>query len=313
MLQIFWDSSLLMAVCILINPNGVYIGGSAQIQTAGFIASTADISNESFENSSEKLFAAPGDGQIINKGSISCPKGDVFLIAKNIVNDGKIHADHVGLLSAQEVLIHPKESKVFIRLAIEDGSIENTGSIEALAIDLQTTSPYQKAIKHSGRLEATTVENRNGRIFLVANEGGAHVEGNIQAEAGTVHVLAKNVTLDEKAYIDVSGPRGGTVLVGGDYQGKNPVIQNAEWTRVKKDAVIKSDGLDGDGGKVIFWGDKGIDYRGYTSAQALGEIGDGGFVEVSSLGHYLYQGEYQYAFKMWICRYASYGSCRYYD
>ena len=76
----------------LINPNGVLIGTDAHIQTAGFLASTADISNENFLNG-YYLFTNPGEGHIINHGVINCAQGDIYLIAKTIKNPGTLNAE----------------------------------------------------------------------------------------------------------------------------------------------------------------------------------------------------------------------------
>jgi hypothetical protein len=87
--------------------------------------------------------------------------------------------------------------------------------------------------------------------------------------------------------VDASGAAGGgTVLVGGDYQGKNAAVQNAQQTFVGKDAVIKADatGL-GDGGKVIVWSDEATRVYGSISARGGANGGNGGFVETS--GHRL--------------------------
>ena len=273
----------------LINPHGVYIGGSAQIQTAGFIASTANLSNESFAAGDQLLFSEPGSGSIVNDGHIACPQGDVFLIAKNVSNHGNISAEHAGLLSAQEVIISPKGEKVFVRLKIEDGTIENTGSIQALTVDLQTTSAHQKAIRHTGKIEANSLKEENGRIFLVAKEGHIDVDGQVNAPAGTVHILAKDIDLQDQTQIDASGSQGGIILVGGDYLGKNSEIFNADTLNVTESVRIQADGYESDGGKIILWGNERNHCFGNLSAQAFGEKGDGGFIEISSPGDWYFK------------------------
>jgi len=273
----------------LINPNGVLIGANALIQTAGFLASTADLSNEDFLKGKEFLFTSPGNGEIINQGHISCPKGDIYLIAKTIRNEGKLTAEHVTFASAQEVLIRPEGKEVFIRLDLEEGQIENSGVIDALTIDLQTTSPYAKAINHTGHIEAKTIREENGHIYLVAEKGGTEVDGSLIAH--DVRVLGKEVYLQESAYIDASGPTGGTVLVGGDYQGNNPDILNAQNTFVASGAKVRADSLEeGNGGKVIYWSDGVTIVCGETSARGGPKGGDGGFIEVSGKKNFFYQG-----------------------
>ena len=130
-----------------------------------------------------------------------------------------------------------------------------------MVVSLQAgDSPYAKAIRCSGTIDATTVQQIGGEIYLVAEKGITEIDGGaLTAPGGIVHVLGEKVGLQNDSRIDVSAPSGGgTVLIGGDLQGENPDIQNAVRTYVSKDSVIKADAIEnGDGGKVIIWGDEG--------------------------------------------------------
>ncbi len=270
----------------LINPQGVFIGSNACIETAGFLASTADFSNEVFWQGSEILFQEFGDGRIVNLGRISASQGDVFLIARGIENQGRIQAPNgSAVLATHEVMLHPNTKEcVFIRVdGTEEAGIQNSGSVEALSVELKTRSPYEKAICHTGVIEAVATVEQNGRIYLVAEKGTCEVSGSMIAGGGTVHVLGDRVHLLNGANIDVSGEfGGGTVLIGGDYQGKNSVIQNAKYTWAGKETVVRADALrKGNGGKVVFWADKATCHYGQISVRGGEEGGDGGFAEVS--------------------------------
>ncbi len=102
-------------------------------------------------------------------------------------------------------------------------------------------------------------------------------------EGGVVHVLGTNIQLLDGARIDTSGAfGGGEVLIGGGFQGKDPDIKNAEHVFVSEDVEVKADALEeGDGGKVIFWGDKSMAYQGSASSRGGPQGGDGGLIEVS--------------------------------
>ena len=86
-----------------------------------------------------------------------------------------------------------------------------------------------------------------------------------------------------KGSIDASGKTGGgTILLGGDFQGKNSNIQNAQKTFVSPDAKLIAEATDaGNGGKVIVWADDITRYYGNISAKGGANGGNGGFVEVS--------------------------------
>jgi hypothetical protein len=96
-----------------------------------------------------------------------------------------------------------------------------------------------------------------------------------------VQVLGDKVGL-VSAQINASGTNGGgTVLIGGDYQGKG-TVPNASSTYVSTDSAINADALlNGDGGQVIVWADKGTEFYGNVSARGGSNAGDGGFVEIS--------------------------------
>ncbi|MBY0406203.1 MAG: filamentous hemagglutinin N-terminal domain-containing protein, partial [Rickettsiales bacterium] len=80
---------------MLVNGAGVFFGKNSQVNVAGLIASTADISNENF-NAGVLKFDRPGraNASIINQGNITAKEGGlVALLAPGVQNDGVITAD----------------------------------------------------------------------------------------------------------------------------------------------------------------------------------------------------------------------------
>jgi hypothetical protein len=87
-------------------------------------------------------------------------------------------------------------------------------------------------------------------------------------EAGQVR-LASGSLIDASA---VTG--GGEVLIGGDYQGKNPEIYNAQTTLIEAGAEVRADALSkGDGGRMIVWADDTTRFAGAVSARGGSEGG----------------------------------------
>src|SRR6185436_17751350 len=84
------------------------------------------------------------------------------------------------------------------------------------------------------------------------------------------------------AEIDASGATGGgTVLIGGNYQGKGPE-RNATLTTMDALSVVRADATAaGDGGRVILWSDDTTLFDGNIYARGGKESGSGGFVETS--------------------------------
>ena len=127
-----------------------------------------------------------------------------------------------------------------------------------------------------------------GGSVLVDAEATAQISGDVSAIAGQglgglINVTADNVILGSNANLDASGTDGGgNINVGGGFQGADETLRNSNSTRVDVGAQLTADATEtGDGGQVVVWSDNSTLYMGDTSASALGQIGNGGTVEIS--------------------------------
>lgn len=233
---------------------------------------------------------------MVNQGVIkAADDGYIVLLSNKVENAGTLVANRgsVVLASAQAAsldffgngLVQAKLSGDAL-----DALVKNSGNIEANGGLVQlATNARAAAINLSGIVEANSLVERDGVIRL---EGGANstvtVNGTLlaqgdQGKGGDILVTGQNVELLANSLLDASGPAaGGNVLVGGDYQGGNTNIQNANTTFVAQGARIVADATqNGDAGKVIFWSDDTTRFYGDISAQGGAQGGNGGFVEVS--------------------------------
>ncbi|MCA9139884.1 MAG: S-layer family protein, partial [Planctomycetales bacterium] len=136
-----------------------------------------------------------------------------------------------------------------------------------------------------------TVATRGGNVLIDSGSGGTTIvsgtidvsDSRAQHVGGSVHVLGTHVGLIGNAFIDASGDAGGgVILIGGDYQGGNPLIDNAARTLVGENVVLAADAIrTGDGGKVIVWADEWTRFAGTINARGGILGGNGGFAEVS--------------------------------
>ena len=135
-------------------------------------------------------------------------------------------------------------------------------------------------------MQANAVTAEGGKVVLRAT-GDNLVDGAVTARAGSqggsVDLLGDRVALYDNGSVDASGATGGgSVRIGGDYQGKNPGVPNASSTFIGTNASIKADATQsGDGGRVIVWSNDATRFYGQISARGGEQAGNGGFAEVS--------------------------------
>jgi len=281
----------------LINQNGILIGPNGKIKTAGFIASTLDVTDEDFLNGSNLKFSSDSMGKLIHQGSIDS-SGDIFFISRKIEDEGNTKGTNVHFLSGEEILLFKEGENTAVKVK-GSGSIDQKGHIDAIKADLRAHGGdvFSLAINQEGIIHARGIEEKEGQIVLSSTKGIVKVQGELTAKTkekgGTIHLLGEYVQLLDHANIDVSANLGeGVILVGGDYKGENPLINNARAVFTSPNVKITADATkEGKGGKIILWADELNQFYGNISAKGGKENGDGGFVEISSHGIFSAEGD----------------------
>ncbi len=272
----------------LINQHGILVGEGAQVNTAGFFASTLNITDNDYLNGRLK-FEGDSSAGINNQGYIHAgDNGNIVLIAPNIENGGVIEVENgnVILAAGQSITISSLENpSIQFEVTGNENTVTNLGEI---LVDQGSASLFAGTLQHSGVIRAGgLVQNADGSISLVA-KGSNQVSGVVDAsgnEGGYIEVLGDTVTLENGAEINASGASaGGEILIGGDQQGLNPEILNARSTTVSAAATVNADATDnGNGGKVIVFAKDDVHVHGEVTARGGAVSGDGGFIETSGL------------------------------
>ena len=293
---------------VLINPNGMLFGRTAQINVGSLLATSLDVVSFDSTTGRLNLAAAGTPGAIVNDGSIRAAQGgSVTLLGGLVANNGLIVAERgaVNLAAGRSatldfygggLLRFETGSELTQNASGSAAAVSNTGDVYADGGQvLLTTSAarnvFDRAVNNDGVIRANRIDNSGGSIRLVG-AGGTVVSSGVLDASGTgtgtggeVQVLGENVGLFGNALVDVSGNNGGgTALIGGDYQGANADVLNARYNIVAPGAVVRADAREsGDGGKVIFWSDEATQFYGTVTGRGAAS-GNGGFMEASSHG-----------------------------
>jgi filamentous hemagglutinin family protein len=269
---------------VLVNPSGITVGAGAVIDTAGFTASALRMTDANALAGRLRFGDAAG---ITVEGRITARDGDIVLVAPQIAvgSSALLQAANGStiLAAGQQVEITGRGLEgISLLVQARDNEARNLGRLEGDAVAM-----FAGTLRHRGTIQATTATREGGKVVLQAS-GDATVEatGTILAtgqRGGQIDVLGQRVGITDQALIDASGTTaGGSIRIGGDFQGRNAAVPNADKTFVGQNTVLRADARQsGNGGRVIVWSDDQTQAYGSISARGGNQGGDGGFAEVS--------------------------------
>ncbi|NEO53850.1 MAG: CHAT domain-containing protein [Okeania sp. SIO3B5] len=313
----------------LMNPAGIMFGPNARLNVpASFSVTTAtgigfNSNNFWFQamgtndyanlvgNPSGYKFNVLNPGAIVNEGNLSLNPGEnLTLLGGTVINTGQLSTAGGNVtIAAVEGGSTLRISQPGNLLSLEVGATAANGEV------LSGINPLSlPELLTGGEItQATSMTvNGNGDVVLIDSNtiisgtvGDAIASGNIDVSTtsplskggqggsnigGQVNVLGDRVALIG-TNINASGINGGgTVLIGGDFQG-NGIVPNSQQTFVNNNSFISADAItNGDGGQVIIWSDGVTNFSGNISATGGEFSGDGGFVEVSGKQQLIFDG-----------------------
>src|SRR5262249_47334985 len=74
----------------LINPGGILFGVGSQVDVAGLVASTLNLSDADFLGGRLRFTETPGAGSVVNQGAITGAGGGIYLVGAGVTNGGGV-------------------------------------------------------------------------------------------------------------------------------------------------------------------------------------------------------------------------------
>ena len=249
---------------IFVNPNGIVFGAGAEVNAAGVVATTMNITDAEYMSGSAALkFKGNGQGQITNQGKIKVNdlNGYIALMAPQVINEGVIianmsGANSVALVAGQSVtltfggnqLIDVTVDASAIHALISNKRLIKTEGGQIIIAANSASDLKASVINNTGTVSASAISTSGGKITFTAdtiNQAGViSANGGLAAKSSTVttpQVVAKSAnggqitlkgnTVNVKAGSTTSAKgaaNGGTINVG---TSEVSFTENADGTR----------------------------------------------------------------------------------
>ena len=208
---------------VLVNPNGIVLTPTAQVDVGSLVVSTLDIQDRDFLEGRYRFEAPVGEvpAGIENHGDITVSDGGMAaFIAPHIVNRGVIAArlGTVAMASGQGVTLD-LVGDGFLQIQVDplladeltdiygnplSALISQSGEILADGGQVILSAAMVEQLTNTilgmdGVIQANRVENQDGHIVLRGDgPGGVNVAGQIEAEGGRLEVAARELTIESE-------------------------------------------------------------------------------------------------------------------
>ena len=269
----------------VVNQAGVLVGNGAVINTHGFLAGAANITDNDFIAGKYNFYDAKGS--VINNGSIKVQNGGyAVLLGKNVENNGLIAAKlgKIYLSSGEAFRLDMSGNDligVYIEKAASNASTSNTGKLHAeggtiVMTEKNASDVIRQAVNNTGVIDASSISYQGGKVILGAANGEIVNNGEINVSsqtdsAGSIEIKSDNII------------NNGTLKANGLNGGKIDLYAN-NLLQINGNSLIQANAFGyGNGGNIyLISPNRAESYKGAV-IEANSVYGKGGFIELS--GH----------------------------
>ncbi|MFA5101177.1 MAG: filamentous hemagglutinin N-terminal domain-containing protein, partial [Candidatus Omnitrophota bacterium] len=282
----------------IVNPNGVLFGPNSHVDVAGLVASSLNISNDDFLNGNYVFSKSSKNGYVINQGTINAQSGGyVCLLGGAVDNRLAIQADlGTVILASGEKITLALEDQNAISVVVDEAvqsevfgpdgakmssAVKNSGSILAEGGKVMLTAKvlnrvFDYAINNTGLVKVTSLVKHDGVIELMAEGAPVVNSGTLEAEQVYIKVSNDDLTNTQGAVItanavNAASPDGGKVFI--------------QAATVLQQGVVSANSIEqGTAGEITITseGTTTLDESSCTEARAMGIVGNGGRINISS-------------------------------
>jgi filamentous hemagglutinin family protein len=213
----------------ILNSQGVLFNSNAQVNVGSLVATTLNMSDEAFMAGSTTFEGNGGPGSVINLGTLSAAnEGHIALLGQHVANEGVINATlGSAILAAGDKVSLNFNGNSLVGVTIERGVlnalVENKQAIIADGGLVTLTAKgldevMRTVVNNTGEVRAQSIEEREGRIFLLGGMENDRIEvsGRLDASApnggngGFIETSAANVQIRDGVQVTTRATQGRT-------------------------------------------------------------------------------------------------------